>query len=291
MPHLTAEEFLTRAAELFADNRRPWVTISDRRPLDGTTWIRADPAGDNKPPGHRGPFRGQRREIDPKEWAAALLPSELFDMLPTVEAHQNWILYPLERGRPDARESLQIACEYYGRRAADRAALVAPASPEARAELEAASACAERRYLTVPVAKDSDAPLQPDPPIDMLIFCPECSAQHVDKPEPDRGWNNPPHRSHLCHRCGEIWRVADVPTNGVAALNTVGENDTWPHADEPAPVNPKDAFVAEFERRAAEWRAAYDAESRSGQRNSLLILLALGVYCAALVVLFVSVLK
>src|SRR5574340_600312 len=25
-----------------------------------------------------------------------------------------------------------------------------------------------------------------------------------------KGWDNPPHRSHLCHGCGHIWRPADV---------------------------------------------------------------------------------
>ena len=39
-------------------------------------------------------------------------------------------------------------------------------------------------------------------------------------------WNNPPHRSHLCHSCGHIWRPADVPTNGVAAIKTKGSADS-----------------------------------------------------------------
>lgn len=41
-------------------------------------------------------------------------------------------------------------------------------------------------------------------------------------------WPNEPHRSHLCHHCGTIWRPADVPTNGVTAIQTRGKNDTWP---------------------------------------------------------------
>lgn len=76
-----------------------------------------------------------------------------------------------------------------------------------------------------------------DKPIDMILFCPRCSAQHVDAPEPDLGpnidgsgdmplWNNPVHRSHLCHACSFIWRPADVPTNGVAAIETRGTNDS-----------------------------------------------------------------
>src|SRR5690606_41454100 len=45
-----------------------------------------------------------------------------------------------------------------------------------------------------------------DEPIPMLLFCPECGAQHIDEPDPARGRENPPHRSHLCRECGTIWR-------------------------------------------------------------------------------------
>lgn len=64
-------------------------------------------------------------------------------------------------------------------------------------------------------------------PIDMVLFCPKCNAIHIDRPEPEKGWDNPPHRSHLCHGCGTIWRPADVPTNGVAKPQTRGEKDTF----------------------------------------------------------------
>lgn len=74
-------------------------------------------------------------------------------------------------------------------------------------------------------------------PINMVLFCPACGVQHIDAPEPrDPGlgsdlddverWTNPPHRSHLCASCGHIWRPADVPTNGVAAVETKGKNDS-----------------------------------------------------------------
>lgn len=65
------------------------------------------------------------------------------------------------------------------------------------------------------------------PPVDVLLFCPRCHAQHIDAPEVGTGWANPPHKSHLCHQCGTVWRPADVPTNGVAAIATRGERDTW----------------------------------------------------------------
>lgn len=61
----------------------------------------------------------------------------------------------------------------------------------------------------------------------MLLFCPMCGVKHVDAPDertPD--WTNPPHKSHLCHGCGCIWRPADVPTEGVEAIATVGKSDT-----------------------------------------------------------------
>jgi hypothetical protein len=62
--------------------------------------------------------------------------------------------------------------------------------------------------------------------IDMILPCPKCGLQHVDAPEPENGWDNPPHKSHLCHGCGTIFRPADVPTNGVAQIKTRGENDS-----------------------------------------------------------------
>lgn len=97
-------------------------------------------------------------------------------------------------------------------------------------------------------------------PIDMIIHCPKCGTQHVDAPEPDicecgcdveshnadgecngKGttikpeprtvhcpctgfkiaWNNPPHTSHLCHGCGHVWKVANIPTNGVEKLDDI----------------------------------------------------------------------
>lgn len=77
-------------------------------------------------------------------------------------------------------------------------------------------------------------------PVDMILYCPNCGAQHVDAPDNlvpivhqqsgtvvDEQWTNPPHKSHLCHGCGCIWRPADAPTNGVSELKTQGKADTW----------------------------------------------------------------
>jgi len=62
-------------------------------------------------------------------------------------------------------------------------------------------------------------------PVDMVLFCPQCGEQHIDRATSD--WDNPPHRSHLCLVCGTIWRPADVATNGVPAITTKGSADTW----------------------------------------------------------------
>ena len=65
-------------------------------------------------------------------------------------------------------------------------------------------------------------------PIPMVLHCPECRAQHIDKPDPERGWTNPPHRSHECQECGYIWRPADIPTSGVKSIATRGTHDGRP---------------------------------------------------------------
>ena len=73
-------------------------------------------------------------------------------------------------------------------------------------------------------------------PLPMVLHCPACGTQHIDKPEPDKGWANPPHKSHLCRACGVIWRPADVPTVGVEAASTRGKVDTWPKATPRVPT-------------------------------------------------------
>lgn len=99
-----------------------------------------------------------------------------------------------------------------------------------------------RSYLN---ARPPAPAAQASEPIDMVLHCPACGLQHVDAPEAGSGydlsgpddaetrwsnpeWTNPPHRSHLCHGCGHIWRPADVATNGVAAVKTKGKADSSP---------------------------------------------------------------
>jgi hypothetical protein len=106
----------------------------------------------------------------------------------------------------------------------------------------------------LPTGEFEAAALTPPPPgdpIPMVLHCPKCGLQHIDREEPPHtehtviggdiaevevapGWANPPHRSHLCAGCGHIWRPADVPTTGVAAIQTRGK------ADSPPPPPPGD---------------------------------------------------
>jgi hypothetical protein len=66
-------------------------------------------------------------------------------------------------------------------------------------------------------------------PIPLLLFCPRCDRQHVDAPQPEKDWTNPPHRSHECQACGYVWRPADVATTGVRTIETSGQNDRSAH--------------------------------------------------------------
>jgi hypothetical protein len=90
-------------------------------------------------------------------------------------------------------------------------------------------------------AVSPQAPVEPTP-IDMILHCPLCGVQHIDtadfEDDPSMlsvritrkvydGWTNPPHRSHLCSACGNVWRPADVATNGVREIKTRGKGDTW----------------------------------------------------------------
>jgi hypothetical protein len=86
-------------------------------------------------------------------------------------------------------------------------------------------------------------------PLPMVLHCPGCGKQHIDEPQPDKGWENPPHRSHECQGCGIVWRPADVPTTGVASVQTKGSRDSWlaPPAPE-TPPRPLEAQLREHER-------------------------------------------
>lgn len=55
-------------------------------------------------------------------------------------------------------------------------------------------------------------------PIDMILYCPACHEQHIDEPQPEKHWTNPPHREHQCQCCDFKWKPSNHPTNGVAVL-------------------------------------------------------------------------
>ncbi len=63
-----------------------------------------------------------------------------------------------------------------------------------------------------------EAVVPEETPIPMVLYCPKCQHQHVDKPEPGTTWTNPPHRTHLCGVCKHLWRPANVTTDGVLEL-------------------------------------------------------------------------
>lgn len=57
--------------------------------------------------------------------------------------------------------------------------------------------------------------------IPMILFCPYCRTQHIDK-------DTRVHSSHHCTSCNHTWRPADVPTIGVDELTTRGNYDDTP---------------------------------------------------------------
>jgi len=53
-----------------------------------------------------------------------------------------------------------------------------------------------------------------DPPVPMVLHCPKCGAQHID-----RGvYATRVHRTHLCAGCGELWKPFDYATVGVESV-------------------------------------------------------------------------
>ncbi len=59
----------------------------------------------------------------------------------------------------------------------------------------------------------------PTPPLPVLLFCPMCKKQHIDKLEPDGiDWRTRPHRKHLYLGCGHVWKPCALHTVGVETL-------------------------------------------------------------------------
>lgn len=121
-------------------------------------------------------------------------------------------------------------------------------------------------------------------PVGMVLHCPKCRRQHIDEPElhhldlalewngldgvPDASWSNPPHRSHLCHGCGHIWRPADVPTNGVEAVKTKGKADSPIAAPQaPAPVADYEQVIADHQRLVRELDILINGQNAAAQAS------------------------
>lgn len=51
-------------------------------------------------------------------------------------------------------------------------------------------------------------------PTPLILFCPVCTAQHLDVGE----WATRLHRTHLCLDCGHLWRPSEDYTVGVETL-------------------------------------------------------------------------
>lgn len=116
--------------------------------------------------------------------------------------------------------------------------------------------------------------------IPMILHCPACHAQHIDAPESE-DWTNPPHRSHLCHTCGHIWRPADVPTTGVAKIETRGKNDSLPVQE--AQIDAAAAEIARLRSESATQSERLDAlKAEKDVLQSMAHRLALDLECLLL---------
>ncbi len=137
-------------------------------------------------------------------------------------------------------------------------------------------------FLWSAVADAALAALPESAPIPMVLHCPACGVQHIDKPEgqfhpgmtADESlaqndasglWSNPPHRSHLCQSCGHIWRPADVATTGIERIQTRGKADS-PAADPTQigrPAGVPDQVLQAVKRERDGWQAtAQDLQRR-----------------------------
>ena len=58
--------------------------------------------------------------------------------------------------------------------------------------------------------------LRLDPPVPMVLICPNCGKNHVDR---GRWAKERVHRSHLCEHCGHVWKPFEFATVGVEAVD------------------------------------------------------------------------
>lgn len=119
-------------------------------------------------------------------------------------------------------EDLRLAHQRLGK---EHALLVASKN---KVTLEGHGACTGCANCEVPSENNSE-------PVEMLLYCPRCQHQHVDAPEPEKGWTNPPHATHTCGNCGLNWRPSNSHTTGVLVLIPTEEK----HLERMDATNPK----------------------------------------------------
>lgn len=85
-----------------------------------------------------------------------------------------------------------------------------------------------------PAPTETPAPSPPPEPEvvpqEAVLFCPGCGEQHIDGPEPELGWTDPPHKVHQCHFCRMEWQPMEVETRGVRALGRPSQHAPQPLA-------------------------------------------------------------
>lgn len=100
-----------------------------------------------------------------------------------------------------------VACEKYTAGKAQLATVIGPlldALVQAQVQEQQTAAVLDGFLGDVEKAKNARVPLE--------LKCPQCDMIHVDQDE----WAHEiPHRTHLCHGCGNLWRPYPVGTVGV----------------------------------------------------------------------------
>jgi hypothetical protein len=100
-----------------------------------------------------------------------------------------------------------VACEKYTAEKAKLAQLIAPlldALEQSRSQEQQTAATLDGFLGDLEKAKTARVPLE--------LKCPQCDMIHIDQDE----WaHEVPHRTHLCHGCGNLWRPYPVGTVGV----------------------------------------------------------------------------
>lgn len=100
-----------------------------------------------------------------------------------------------------------------GYRQAARAALTAMGGQAGPRQIVDAEPPLFDEHGYFPVEAEAQQPeAQAGGAVPLALWCPKCSAPHVDEGE----WATRPHKTHQCQSCGHEWRPFPHPTVGVA---------------------------------------------------------------------------